>query len=56
MATSPLTAIGGGTVLEVKRSRDAAAVWKVEARTTAGVKHEVLIAADGSVVRDEIDS
>ena len=55
-SAAALTAIGGGTVLEVKRSRDAAAVWKVEARTTAGVKHEVLIAADGSVVRDEIDS
>ena len=54
-AQAALKAIGGGTVLEVKRAHEGTAVWKVEARTTAGVKHELLIAADGSVIRDEAD-
>jgi uncharacterized membrane protein YkoI len=45
-----------GTVREVERTDDAGAVWKVKVNATDGTRHCVLVAADGTIVRDSVKS
>ena len=55
-ASAAAVAAVPGTVREVERTDDAGAVWKVKVNATDGSRHCVLVAADGTIVRDTIKS
>jgi hypothetical protein len=56
VAAAALDAVGGGTVLELKRDDDPGKAWEVEIRLANGNEAEVELAADLSVLRIDLDS
>ena len=54
-AAAAVAHVGGGIVREVERTTRYGAVWKVEVRMADRSEYEVYVAADGTVVRSELD-